>query len=258
MTDFNSQMDAVLAQNGVSVEKDFAMVNLNALVFLLQASKSGFAKAVLPEGMALISSEQDVDSAVTRIVSDEAFSVANLRAMAKFVEAKFEGKDYDASEIAQFYELYKNSSDEDKITAQIGTYRLLDELMNAEVNRVGTRNGEVATSKEFDAMVEGLEPDDIRAVQRSIQPVAEFAFNIGQIIMKAEQQGKSVVEARDANRTVGFINTMILSQQIDEVGGLIVQYTFKNLLPKDQFEMVEALGQREVDRQKTGDASVNH
>lgn len=258
MTDFNSQMNAVLANNGVSVEKDFAMVNIQALIFLMQASKSGFAKAILPESMVVISSEDDVDAGLERIVAEEAFAVANLRALAKYVEAKFAGNEHDTAAVEQFYELYKTSSDEDKFSAQVGTLRLLDQLMSDEVNRVGGHNGELSTSKEFDEMLEQFEGQGVAPLYHNIQPVAEFVYNIAQVIFKATEMGKTVTEARDANRKVGMINTMLLKQQLGEVGGFVVKTLFKTLLPEDQFQLVEAIGEREEARLESGDASVQH
>lgn len=257
MTDFKSQMDQVLAANGLNVEKTFAMVNMQSLVFLLQASKSGIAQAILPEDMAKVVDENTAEEAMGRIVSDEAFVVANIRALAKYVEAKFEGKKHNISDIAQFYELYKASSDEDKVTAQIGTLRILDRLMSAEFNRVRGDEPEI-TDSDFEELLKAFEGQGMAGIYHNIQPVAEFVFNMGMVIFKAVELGKTVEEARDANRTVGFINDMLLKRQLQEVSGLVVEAVFKHNLPEDQFNLVEAIGEREAQRQETGDASVKH
>lgn len=256
MTDFKSQMDQIMANNGLSIEKTFAMLNIQSLVFLLQASKSGFAKAILPEGLANVVDEKTAEEAMERIVSDEAFTVANIRGLAKYLEAKFEGKEHDTAEISQFYELYKTSSEEDKLSAQIGTLRLMDSLMNAEVNRVSESAN--ATDKEFEDLLKQFEGQGMAGIYHNIQPVAEFVFNLAMVVYKATEQGKTVEEARDANRTVGFINTMLLKQQLGEVSGMLTEAMFKHNLPADQFELVEAIGEREAQRQENGNDSVKH
>lgn len=258
MSNFNAEMDSILASNNISFEKDFALLQAQCAVVILQSSTTGIASAIMPEGMALVSSEDDVEAAIKRVISDEAFTVANLRAMAKYLEAKFEDKAYDASEIAKFYELYKTSSDADKESAQIGTLRLIGNLVDTEFNRVMDDSMQTVVGADFDKIAKEFEGQGVVGVYVNLQPAIEFAINLAQVIHKAEQIGMSTEQARDANRAVGMINMVQLKAAMNSVGSRVTEEVFKNLLPKDQFELVEAMADREVHRIQSGSEHSFH
>lgn len=262
MTNFKSQMDAILAQNGLDVPSAFGLLPVQTIVALMQTGKSGFAQAALPEGLAMVSTSEEVHAMIQRLVTDEAFVVTNLRALAKYLESALAGKEHDVADIAKFYEAYQSASDADKRDAQIGTLRLIDAAMNAEVNRVRElrKDKEIpeATDADFNNLLAAFEGQGMAPIFANFEPALEFALSTAQCIYKGLSAGHTLEESLDGSAKVLMFNNILMKAAGESLSGEIIGATFKNLLPADQFELVEAMGQREAQRLDEGDAAVSH
>lgn len=265
-TNFDVQMDEILAANNIDMSKTFGATQLKAYAVAIQ-SAGNFAPLVLPSELAIVKEPQDVPVAIKRVVSDEGFFLATLRAAALFVTAKIKGEQYDSAKVSEFYELFQKSSDADKLVAHVGTLRLFADILVAETKRCMIADGKpdvegtVAEITElFDEVVKDAladKPEALGRLQVNLEQGVMLVTLMGQTIQKAEANGETVERALDINRETGQLNGMMLGMLCVKVATDIVRETFALVLPKDQFDIVEALAEREVEKDFSGSSALH-
>lgn len=258
MTDTNAIIDTLLAQNGLS-DKIFSDTKLRTMMVVVQ-SQEKFAVQILPAELATVKSSDDVEVAIQRVVSDDAYFLSTLRGLALYIRAKFDGKEHDKEAVQKFYDLYQTSSPEDQLTAKIGTYRLLIDILGDESARCVAKDGkeglgdiQAQIAERFESV---LNDDGIEGLSISLEQPVSLLVCLGQVLAKAEEIGDDVETARDINRKTGQMNCMFLEMISEQVGGKVVQATIQSKLTPEQYEIFDAQLDKAI-RQEEGSASVH-
>lgn len=240
-----SPIDDVLAANNVD-NSIFASVKSKALVTVAMCAE-GMREAVFPASFNLPASSEGVEDLLKRLASDEALFVAALRAIGTYVISR-QTKDLSAfshEKIEEFRTRYDESSEEVKSIALIGTLRLFDQSMNLEMERV---TGDNPGDESFDELLETLaeEPKEILLI--SLEMPISFGMAVAQCLTKAESTGDLTTEqALDMNRVVGHVNMRIADDMSDGLCGPLTKFTVQHVLPQDQYEILDALLERQVE-----------
>lgn len=240
-----SPIDAVLAANNLDTTA-FASVKVKALVAVAMCTES-MRETLFPASFGLPAGRDGVGDLLNRLAIDEALFVSALRAIGTYVVSR-QTNDQSAfshEALEKFRTSYTESTEENKRIGLTGTLRMFDDSMNMEVERV---TGNKAGDKSFEELVEALKDDPKEILLLSLEMPIGFTIAMAQYLSKAEKYGGlTTTQALDMNRLVVQINMQIQDELADQLCGPITQFTAQHLLPQDQYEILDALLERQVE-----------
>lgn len=246
MNKYSEQIDTILSNNGVD-DKIFVGAKALAMAVAVLSAKT-LAPRVLPDSFLIVKSPEDVDGAVSRVVADEGFALATLRSVALYLRAAYDDKlgHLDVSEVQGFYDAYQRSSVEDRRIALVGTLRMFHDLMDEEVARIGGDEADrllAETKGSFESFIAQTANEPSSVLLFNMDQSIAFAINLSQNILKLHEGDRAmeINEARDANRILGAFSGMMFDQLTDNLAGMVSQEQFKQVLPEEDFEKVNAL-----------------
>ena len=246
----SEQLDANVTKFFNQMVKDAGLKNEDLLcasktVVVTIAGNKAFKATIIPEGLDIVNSGEQVDDAIKRVITDDAYTVSLVDGLGRFTDAKINGKSFDKQSVQKFYDNFTTLSLDQKRETIFAVFDNLNKILEQEVNRVDPSFPDDTHREIYAELIAGMSEEPIPAIFDAYTDALKFVMFLAQEIIRGESTGRSLEESRDHNREVGAVVQMMYEVQIfNPIMNQVVKQNFLHLLPKGSFEKLEAFVER--------------
>lgn len=260
-------IDAILAKNNAKKENLLSTGQAQALA--VQSSKA-IAPVILPDSLSIIKCQEDVNGSLVKIVNDPALAITTLFAVANYLSAKVNGSEFRVNDVQDFYDDF-NSDESTQRAKSESVVKLLDAAINKQSETMLDEDGRARLQALEDkvggslinGMLKDMSDEPFSVVLETYSALTNLAIAMTDIHIRCEKQNITGDELKSALQDMTGLSAMVLNKVTDTFVGPVLEQNMKKYLSDNDFEVVKALFQRQLEEEasmafKDGSPSFLH